>query len=387
MCQARTAAGVACTARAKMFDGQRQFCGTHHKVKLRSDPEYAGRIEVFKADPARLAAQAALNMAEVERNRLGADQPPAARRRATTAVTAGRAALLAAENAVRERQHPGVVAAELAARARLRAARQALLVAQPDLREREQARRAVQAARAALVAAEAAAAIAGDDGLAAHRLAAERLQAFNMAAARFALVNFPGHINAQGLHVFERDPDGGINLRAMAVDTQSVHRSSVVSAVEAAIHRLLARPLAADQRTLDEALAVLPTPDLRDELQRDYNLAHGFGLPYAKVLDHVWGTLRAHEHKADITQRFVQELTDGRGMCHTGKLTRLVNVLAGFDDAVGDLMPPAELFQSRFARLADRPLAEREVSARDLFREFAIPEAEQAAWLEPLLEA
>ena len=377
-CQARTVAGMMCVARAKMFDGQKDFCGKHHKVKLRDDPEYAGRIEVFKTDPARLAAQAALNMAEVERNRLGADQPPAARRRATTAVTAGRAALLAAENAVRERQHPGVVAAELAARARVRAARQALLVAQPHLREREQARRAVQAARAALLAPVG---IAGEDVLAA------RLQAFNMAAARFALVNFPGHINAQGLHVFERDPDGGINLRAMAADTQSVHRSSVVSSVEAAIHRLLARPLAADQRTLDEALAVLPTPDLRDELQRDYNLAHGFGLPYAKVLDHVWGTLRAHEHKADITQRFVQELTDGRGMCHTGKLTRLVNVLAGFDDAVGDLMPPAELFQSRFARLADRPLAEREVSARDLFREFAIPEAEQAAWLEPLLEA
>ena len=371
-CQARTVAGMMCVARAKMFDGQKDFCGKHHKVKLRDDPEYAGRIEVFKTDPARLAAQATLNAAEVERNRLGADQPTAARRRATTAVTAARATLLAAENAVRERQHPGMVAAELATRARLRAANAA----------REQARRAVQAARAALLAAEAAVAIAGDDVLAAHMLAAERLQAFDMAAARFGDIRW-----ARGPDAFERDPEGGINLRAFATDSQSVHRSSVVSSVEAAIHRLLARPLAADQHTLDEALAVLPTCDLRVELQHDYNLAHGFGVPYAKVLDHVWGTLRTHEHKTDITQRFVQELTDGRGMCHTGKLTRLVNVLAGFDDAVGDLMPPAELFQSRFARLADRPLAEREVSARDLFREFAIPEAEQAAWLEPLLEA
>jgi hypothetical protein len=80
-------------------------------------------------------------------------------------------------------------------------------------------------------------------------------------------------------------------------------------------------------------------------------------------------------------------MRDGRGMCHTGKMTRLVNVLAGFDEAVGDLMPLRELFQNRIALLAERPLAEREPAARDLFREFAIPEAEQAAWLDPLIEA
>jgi len=122
-------------------------------------------------------------------------------------------------------------------------------------------------------------------------------------------------------------------------------------------------------------------------LQNDFNLVHGFGVPYAKVLDHVWGTLRAHEHRGELERRFVDEVRDGLHMCNTGKMTRLVNVLAGFDDAVGDLMPPAELFRNRIALLADRPLAEREPAARDLFREFAIPAAEQAAWLEPLIEA
>jgi len=233
---------------------------------------------------------------------------------------------------------------------------------------------AVRAAAAALVAARAA--------------AAEPRRLFDEANARWNAVNVgPRAAAAGGIQVFQRDPEGGINLRAMAADTQSVHRSGVVSAVEAAIHRLCARPLAAGQRTLAEAQAVLPTLALRNVLQQDFNLAHGFGVPYAKVLDHVWGVIRTHEHKTELERRFTDEMRDGRGMCHTGKMTRLVNVLAGFDEAVGDLMPPRELFQNRFALLAGRPLAEREPAARYLFREFAIPEAEQAAWLDPLIEA
>jgi hypothetical protein len=411
-----------CVATAKLFDGQRQFCGTHHNVKLRTDPAYLARITEFKTDPAVVAARAAFRVAfEHQQAAVGA-----ARRRATAAVTAARTALVAAENAVRERQQPAAIEAEREAAARraraqadnaavvaaqlanarianLRAAAVALLTAaraaHADLNAAtavlNQARDRASAALAVATDAETATAEFAAANAAVHAAIAERevviercrhaLNAFNAANDRYMIAR--GVAPAPVPQVFQRDPDGGIDLRAFAIDRQNVHRSGVLSAVEAAIHRLLERPLAADQNTIAEVLAVLPTPELRDELQRDFNLVHGFGVPYAKVLDHVWGTLRAHEHKMELEHRFIDELRDGRAMCHTGKMTRLVNVLAGFDDSVGDLMPPAELFRNRLALLTDRPLAERESAARDLFREFAIPEAEQAAWLEPLLEA
>jgi len=444
-CQAITAANTPCGNNAKLYDGQQQFCGTHHKVKLRTDPAYVARITEFKTDPAVVAARAAFRVAFEHQQVAVAPE----RRRATAAVTAARAALLAAENAVRERQQPGALEAERAAAAarravvaarrahaqalnaawaaqaaaaqlaneqiaNLRAAAVALLpagqVAHAALtaatRALDVARDRAHVATAALAIATgaeietataelAAANAAVHAAFVAREVAFEHgrhaLNAFNAANDRYMIAR-AGGAHAGGAHapapqVFQRDPDGGIDLRAFATDRQSVHRSGVVSAVEAAIHRLIERPLDDDQRTLDEAVAVLSAPELRVELQRDFNMAHAFGVPYAKVLDHVWGTLRAHTHKTELERRFVEEMRDGRGMCHVGKMTRLVNVLAGFDDAVGDLMPPAELFRNRLALLADRPLAEREPAARDLFREFAIPDVEQAAWLEPLLEA
>ena len=189
--------------------------------------------------------------------------------------------------------------------------------------------------------------------------------------------------------VFARDPEGSIDLRAFAADSQNVHRSGVISAVEAAIHRLCDIPCASDQNTLNEIGPILNTkaPELLAVITDDYNLVSAFNYSYATVLDHVWGVTRSHVDREVLESRFIDEVRDGDGVCHTGKMTRLVNVLAGFHDAVGDLMPPMELFRSRFTLLSKKPMDERESAAKDLFEEFDIVEEERAAWLEALMEA
>lgn len=189
--------------------------------------------------------------------------------------------------------------------------------------------------------------------------------------------------------VFARDPEGGIDLAAFATDSQNVHRSGVISAVEAAIHRLSEIPCPSNQNMLIEIFELLDTsaPELRAVIADDYNLVHAFNYSYAKVLYHVWGIIRSHEHREALVVRFIDEIRDGEDVCHTGKMTRLVNVLAGFHDAVGDLMSPMELFRNRIALLADKPLEERESAAQDLFEEFHIVAEEQASWLEPLLSS
>lgn len=192
-----------------------------------------------------------------------------------------------------------------------------------------------------------------------------------------------------------RDPVGGINLVAFAQDSQNVHRSSVQSATEKALDKITARPLAPGQNTLIEVITAFTEPAVRCPMYieaipvfvSDYksSVISAFGKNYRTVADHIWAFIRNHKHRDDLCLRFAQEVLDGDAKCNNGKITRLVNVLRGFDHSL-DPEPSREIFQSRMASLLSAPLETREASARALFAEFLIPDDEQAVWLEPLLD-
>jgi hypothetical protein len=199
--------------------------------------------------------------------------------------------------------------------------------------------------------------------------------------------------------VFQRDnPDGTPNLRAFGADPQSVHRSSVQSTTEKAVNILIKRPLQEGQETLPEIVADLANPArikitvpgtrerMIAEVTHDYFETEAFSVMYGRVLDHVWAYIRGHKDRFELFIRLGQEIAEGVGQCSNGKMARLVNVLQGFDETL-DVEPPREVFQNKIALLQSAPLAERESAARLLFTEHNIPAEEQAAWLEPLLEA
>jgi len=230
------------------------------------------------------------------------------------------------------------------------------------------------------------------------REAQRREEAAAAEAARVAA--FQQRLNNEPV-VFQRDPEGGINLRAFANDSQSVHRSSVQSATERAIHALLARPVPAGQETLEqitnawitERLVRFGSDETRDkalmELTNDYFNTEAFSIPYGDVLDRVWAYINPHIHRKSLCVRLAQEVTEGRKMCSNGKMARLVNVLQGFDDTL-ELGPTPEalrlMFQNKIAKVVERPLGERRIAAEALFLEFNIPEVERGVWLEPLLD-
>ena len=227
----------------------------------------------------------------------------------------------------------------------------------------------------------------------------QRVAAVLAEAARRAA--FQQRLNNEPV-VFQRDPEGGINLQAFANDAQSVHRSSVQTATERAIHVLLSRPLPAGQETLEqitnawttERLVKFGTETIRDralmELTNDYYNTEAFSISYGDVLDRVWAFINPHVHRKTLSVRLAQEVTEGRSMCSNGKMARLVNVLQGFDETL-DLGPTPEalrlMFQNKIAKVMERPMDERRAAAMALFSEFNIPEDERGAWLEPLLDA
>jgi hypothetical protein len=197
--------------------------------------------------------------------------------------------------------------------------------------------------------------------------------------------------------VFERDPEGGINLRAFATDRQNIHRSSVQEGTHKMVLNIMKRPTLEDVEVLPEIVESFNdrrkiTWRNADNLERviteithDYFNTMAFDTPYSDVVDRVWAFIRGHVYHKDLVRRLAEEMYEGIGMCSNGKMARLMNVLQGYDETL-EVEAPKELFQARMGTLRKLPMEEREAAARALFAEFNIPEDQHEAWLDPLRE-
>ncbi len=197
--------------------------------------------------------------------------------------------------------------------------------------------------------------------------------------------------------VFQRDPEGGIDLRAFATDTQNIHRSSVQEGTHKMVLNIMKRPILEGVEVLPEIVEAFNDNrkiTWRDatnkdraitELTNDYYNTMAFDTQYSEVVDRVWAFIRGHVNHKDLVRRLAEEVFEGRGMCSNGKMARLMNVLQGFDETL-EIEAPKELFQGRMGLLRRLPMAEREAAARALFAEFKIPEEQHEAWLDPLRE-
>jgi len=194
---------------------------------------------------------------------------------------------------------------------------------------------------------------------------------------------------------FRRDPKGSIDLEAFARDPESVHRSSVQESLPKGLDFLMAVPLPSPLDAFNEIMNEYMAADLF-RLKRPVCLALATDIDtlsvqlesrlvvYADLLNHLWSYIRSHKHKAELIKRLMEELEEGLDTCGNGKVSRLVNVLAGFEDGIGsgDLQ---SIFQNKMAAL--RPLTDRLARAQALFREYAIPVDQQEVWLQALEES
>jgi predicted house-cleaning noncanonical NTP pyrophosphatase (MazG superfamily) len=182
------------------------------------------------------------------------------------------------------------------------------------------------------------------------------------------------------------DPVNSINLFAFAFDSQSVHRASVQTAMEASLNKLRAVPLPEGMDALEEYLVI-------DNELNPYTLIHDYTtltisltsgpVSYGNTFNHLWSYIRSHEHKEELVKRLTEELGDSLDVCANGKLARLLNVVEGYMEGVSTTSSK-ELFQNRMAIVAKMEPSERLKEATKAFQEFGIPEGERGAWMEAL---
>lgn len=108
---------------------------------------------------------------------------------------------------------------------------------------------------------------------------------------------------------------------------------------------------------------------------------------YKKTLDGLYlmiRDVRDDDTRRELFKRAYEECLESVGMCCDGHISRLCNVLVGFDDAFAPPVPFGEILQSRMSAIAALEVETEEKirQAVAFFNEFAVPEADRGAWLE-----
>lgn len=189
-------------------------------------------------------------------------------------------------------------------------------------------------------------------------------------------------------------------LAAIAHDSQNVHRAVVSEQTNRNTELLLATPNVPEHCRAHELLAVLwlnlriatwkhvvrTVDDIihwrdrvscRMENDRLYRrVLHGLFMRIHRMPD--------EETRKELWKRFYEECSEAVGMCCEGHISRLCNVLVGFDDAFKPPVSLGELMQSRMAAISemDVPFETKVKLATEFFAEHNVPDDERAAWLD-----
>lgn len=185
-------------------------------------------------------------------------------------------------------------------------------------------------------------------------------------------------------------------LGRIAVDRQNVHTAAVVKQTNAGEAKLLAtqgdgrqvglriaRVFAARLGNLPALLRVLNDIDhwYHQQNCREFN-----DRLYGRVLEGLYHTIMRQPEpvQKELFNRLWEEASESVGMCCEGHLSRLVNVMAGFDDAFKPSVSLGEALQSKMAALAASGAADAAEQAKAYMTELGLTAAEQAPWLEAL---
>ena len=183
-------------------------------------------------------------------------------------------------------------------------------------------------------------------------------------------------------------------LRAFGSDHENVHTPVATGPTEQALAVIAAWPN--ESIDLWDRLVLtlgLDTEALWTEVECDVKRCISFGYTYGLILERTVARIDSKELEIqkELFRRLTEEIVEGVGLCAQGKMTRLANVLRGFDPEIDACVSPApskEQFQNWFVVITKSmlPVAMQKGLALQLMEECLIPEGEREGWLAALEE-
>jgi len=181
-------------------------------------------------------------------------------------------------------------------------------------------------------------------------------------------------------------------------DRQNVHTTVVAHQMNDGLEILKAFDVPVGQKTVDE-IATAFVNELRlggDQLTTVYTDMVKWGRVseifakddylYRRVLRGLWAKINTYngDLRKELIQRLWEECSEAAGLCATGHIGRLTNVLVGFDEAFKPQVSFKEAFQHAMAHISQLDLAEDEkiCMATKTMDDMDIPLEERQVWLE-----
>jgi len=188
------------------------------------------------------------------------------------------------------------------------------------------------------------------------------------------------------------------DLQRLAEDRQNVHTAAVTRQTKEGEERLLATPTDGRQvglrilrvfscraGTLRDVMYVMN--DVNDWYSRSAIREPGDRL-YGRLLEGLWALIDKQPHavRGELITRLWEEMSESVGLCTEGHISRLVNVMVGFDDNFKPPVSLGEVLQAKIAAIAamDIPVTGKLSQARAAMTELGLSASEQAPWLEAL---
>ena len=188
-------------------------------------------------------------------------------------------------------------------------------------------------------------------------------------------------------------------LERLAGDAQNVHTTVVSQQTNAGMQKLLQTSVPKEQQTektiVTAWIAHIRTSNWSTILRTILDVNRWFNTKtcretddclYHKLLRGLVATINRTEGemRVELYKRLWEECKEATGMCCEGHISRLCNVLVGFDDAFQPPVALGELIQQKMGAIAGLDVDEEEKrrQANAWFDEVAVPSAERVAWLE-----
>ena len=202
------------------------------------------------------------------------------------------------------------------------------------------------------------------------------------------------------LHVLPQNVVPVSDLHRLALDGQNVHTKEVTTQTNEGLEILLNTPPvdirfnALEDITWEFCDKPWRKPDDRKTFRAVLkDMRRWYETPtcreendwlYKRVLDGLYARIQASPLKEELIKRVWEEAVDSLGMCCDGHITRLCNVLVGFDEAFKPPVSVGEILQQKMAAIAAKDITvERKVGeAWVVFEDLGIPREQRLDWLE-----
>ena len=174
-------------------------------------------------------------------------------------------------------------------------------------------------------------------------------------------------------------------------DAQSVHNSSIQTTIKESVLRLLKEKIVERDIipfVLSDGILSPFTKESLIEYSKDESVHTALNLTFADVLLLVWNRILVSPYHEEIKKVLNTEMRDAECKCFTGRISRLVNCLSGFDALVEIKISDSEqignaiaLVKAQLEANGQYTIEKHKKEAKERLKELQVKEDEIIVWL------